>query len=170
MEVGHLDRFLQVILVHGFAGVFFDLHQDILAFGSVALHDGEFIVGELARLVQNQVGYRNLSDVVERCGTLQLFDVFVGENILEFAFGLEFPCNGIYVVGRFLDVVSGAGIAGFHHFGEVLDNFVLHAGDAFGLLLQLLDVIQGFVAHLEEGRVQVLDFVLGMNIQGAEDF
>ena len=133
--VRHLGSFLEVVVVHGVARVLLDFFKDVPALGGVALHDGEFFVGELARLVQDKVGHGNLADIVQRRRALEFCNVGVVEYLAELALALQFLRDGLDIERGLLNVVARAGVARFDHFCEVDNNFVLHLGDAFGSLL-----------------------------------
>ena len=128
--VCHFDGFLQVVVVHRVVRVCLDLGKDLHALRGVALHDGEFFVGELAWLVQNQVGHGNLADIVERRGAFELVFVGVGQYVAELSFFLEFFGNGFHVERRLFNMVSRTRVSCFDHFGEVDNDFILHPGDA----------------------------------------
>ena len=98
----------------------------------MALHDGEFFVGELARLVQDQVGHGNLADIVERRGALELVLVAVGQYVAELAFLLELVGDGFHVERGLLNMVARTRVSCFDHFSEVDNDFVLHSRDAVG--------------------------------------
>lgn len=137
-------------------------------FDRVALHDGEFFVGEFSRLVQDEVRHSDFPDVVERRRALELCDVGVVDDVRELAFALQFLRDGLHVEGCLLDVASGTCVAHFDHFCEVDNNFVLHLRDAIGCRLEPVDEFDGVDSHLVDGLVEVLYFVGGADIQGVE--
>ena len=166
----HINRFVQVFRINGIASIFEHLHQDLPAFGRMALHDGKFFIGEFARLVQNQVGHGNLTDVVQRGGTFQLFNVGIREHVHKLAFGLELASNRFHVFGGLLNMVACTLVARFNHFSEFHNNDFLHSLDSFVLRLHSLNKVIGIDRHRVHGFVQMLNFIIGVHPDFPEAF
>ena len=163
--MGHVNRFVQVIRINGIASIRHHLRQDLPPFGRVALHDGEFLIGKLARLVQDQVGHGNFSDIVQRSRTLQFLNKLFREHIGELAFFLQLFRKGFHVSGSLLNVITGALVARFDDFSEFHNNHFLHLADSLRLHLHSRNKVVRIRGHGRERFVEVADFIEGLYLQ-----
>ena len=129
----------------------------------MVLHDGKFFIRKLSILIQDQVGHRNFSDIMERSGLLELVDIGIRQDSPELPLGLKFLCNGLDILSRLLDMVTRAFIARFNHLGKFHDNDFLHALDALVLVMHLLDKVERVIRHRIEVVVKLPNFIFGLD-------
>ena len=163
--VRHVNRFVQVVRIDRVAGIFHHLRKNFPTFGGMTLHDSEFFIRQLARLVQNQVRHGNLSDIVERGSTFQFLNKIIGQDIGKLAFLLELFGQSLHIGGSFLNVITGALVARFNDFSEFHNNHFLHLANSFRLPLHSSNKVIGIGGHGRKRIVQVTDFVKGGYLQ-----
>ena len=82
MVVGHILSFTQIVLLELFVfDSFLDRSDDLRAFFRMRLHDRIFLVGELAGLVEDDIRYFDLADIMHRRGGYYIVLVFFIDHI-----------------------------------------------------------------------------------------
>ena len=139
--------------------------DNLAARGGVGLHLLEFLVRELAGLVQNNVGNLDLAHVVQRRGVDHVFNIAVRQNLRELALLPKLLHDDVGVGGGLADVVAGALIAAFHHVRKHEDQAILHFADHGTLMLDGGDILHGLLGGLRQRVIEVFDLVARMDVE-----
>ena len=122
VEFRQLPGLLQIV---GFRRRLGGAGDDPFARQGVVLHLGVFLVGELARLVQQGVGHLDLAHVVEGRGLHHGVDILVGQHVRMHALPAHLLHDDAGVSRRLLDVVAGVLVPALDHVRQHGDQAVL---------------------------------------------
>ena len=134
------------------------------------LHRAEFLVRQLAGLIQDRIGNVDLSHVVQRRRTDDAADEFIRHLLLIKAAFAHFIRDDLHIGSRFLDMVAGVLVTALHHVGQHHDQTVLHLRDGLIFVLDIGDIIHAVLRGFCNGMVQILDLVACPDAQLADAF
>ena len=97
-------------------GCLYGVLQELAPYSGVALHDGKFLVGKPARLVEDGVGYAYLAHVVQRGRRGDVVQELVVDFFRELLVVKELLRDNLHVLRRALDVPARVAVAAFHQF------------------------------------------------------
>ena len=76
--------------------------------------------------------------------------------------------NDADIAGRILYMVARALVTAFHHFRQGNDKAVLKSGYLFALLFNIVCIGDNLACGIQNGFIQVFNFISGGNIQFLE--
>jgi hypothetical protein len=137
------------------------------------LHDGKFIVGELAGFEQHGVGDADFAQIVQRAGLIEQADIFVIDPVMGLVFLGEMAGDGAGVALDALDVSAGFIIAALGQLGQREQRHVarLQGENPLGGLQtdEQLVGIQGLVEEIVGAGAQAFHALLGALAAGQHD-